>query len=139
MLRHSLSTRLQVIGTIAAVASGLVALFVMAMGCVPVVAASQAALVIDPEVRALAGAGRTRVLVELRVPATSDPARRADAIARVQDEVLSRLPQAHTSVARRYSSVPLLALEIDGAALRVIETMPDVVAGVKPDRTERTQ
>ena len=100
---------------------------------------SQTETVIDPEVRALVAAGRARVLVVLRVGETSDQDQRADAISRAQDAVLSRLPRGHVSVLRRYTSVPLLALEIDATALGALETMTDIVAGVKPDLTRRPQ
>ncbi len=94
---------------------------------------------IDPEVRALVSAGRARVFVILQVPDTGDQAQRADVIGRAQDAVLARLPQSHASVVRRYASVPMLALEIDATALRALETMSDVVAGVKLDRAVKPQ
>jgi len=78
---------------------------------------SRADLVIEPEVRALVRSGRARVLVMLQVGESSDEAQRTDAIGRAQDAVLSRLPQSHTSVVRRYASIPMLALEIDATAL----------------------
>ncbi|HYR39036.1 MAG TPA: hypothetical protein VEW27_07740 [Methylomirabilota bacterium] len=94
---------------------------------------------VDPEIRALVRVGRARVLVTLQVAETSDPAQRADAIGRAQDAVLARLPSTHASVVRRYESIPLLALEIDATALRALETMTDVVAGVKLDRAVKPQ
>jgi hypothetical protein len=100
---------------------------------------SRAGLVIDPEVRALVRSGRARVLVILRVGESSDEAQRADAIGRAQDAVLSRLPQSHASVVRRYASIPLLALEIDATALLALEKMTDVVVAVKSDRTVTPQ
>ena len=100
---------------------------------------SQADPLVEPEVRALTSAGRARVFVMLRVPDTGDQAQRADAIGRAQDAVLARLPQSHASVLRRYASVPMLALEIDATALRALETMSDVVAGVKLDRAVKPQ
>ena len=87
---------------------------------------------IDPEVRTLANAGPVRVLVQLRVNAKGESAPPPEAIASAQDLVLARLPQ--TAVVRRYATVPLLALEIDGQALRLLETMSDVVLSVTPDR-----
>jgi hypothetical protein len=90
--------------------------------------------VIDPEVRALVRAGRARVLVMLQVPETSDQAQHGAAIGRAQDAVLARVPQPHASLVRRYASIPILALEIDATALRALETMTDIVAGVKLDR-----
>ena len=95
--------------------------------------------VIDPEIRALVRVGRARVLVTLQVAESSDPAQRADAIGRAQDAVLARLPSTHASVVRRYESIPLLALEIDATALQALETMTDVVAGVKLDRVVKPQ
>jgi len=100
---------------------------------------SQADPLIEPEVRALTSVGRARVFVMLQVPETADQAQRADAIGRAQDAVLARLPQSHASVVRRYASVPMLALEIDATALRALETMSDVVAGVKLDRAVKPQ
>ena len=96
---------------------------------------SQANSLVDPEVRALVSAGRARVFVMLHVPETAGQVQRPSAIGRVQDEVLARLPQSHASLIRRYASVPMLALEIDATAVRVLETMTDLVAGVKRDRT----
>jgi len=95
---------------------------------------ASAASLVDPDIRALIRSGRVRVLVLLRVPEESDEARRAAAIGRAQETLLSRLPEAHASVTRRYSSIPMLGLEIDASALSAIETMPDVVASVKLDR-----
>lgn len=100
---------------------------------------SRADPVVDPEVRTLVRAGRARVLVMLQIVETDDQAQRADAIGRAQDAVLSRLPQPHASVVRRYESIPMLALEIDATALRALESMTDVVAGVKLDRAVRPQ
>jgi hypothetical protein len=94
---------------------------------------------VEPEVRALTSVGRARVFVMLQVPETADQGQRASAIGRAQDAVLSRLPQSHASVVRRYASVPMLALEIDETALRALERMSDVVAGVKLDRTVKPQ
>ena len=93
-----------------------------------------AASLVDPDIRALVRSGRARVLVLLRVPEDSDEARRAAAIGRAQEALLLRLPEAHASVTRRYASIPMLGLEIDASALSAIETMPDIVAGVKLDR-----
>lgn len=125
-------------GTISSIArTTLGALLVAAVaGALPVGGGtSGGTLVIDPEVRTLVRTRGTRVLVILQVDETSDQQRRADAIGRAQDAVLSRLPQAHATVVRRYTSVPMLALEIDETALRALETMTDVVGGVKLDRT----
>ena len=85
--------------------------------------------VIDPEVRAMAGGGSTRVLVDLRARA-GDPAAVSDA----QNEVLRRLAGTGARLARRYTTVPLLALEIDAAALARLEGMHGLVIRVRPDR-----
>jgi hypothetical protein len=85
--------------------------------------------VIDPEVRATAGAGSTRVLVDLRARA-ADPAAVSDA----QNEVLRRLAGTGARLVRRYATVPLLALEIDAAALARLEGMKGLVIRVRPDR-----
>ena len=85
--------------------------------------------VIDPEVRAMAGGGSTRVLVDLRARA-ADSAAVSDA----QDEVLRRLAGTGARLARRYATVPLLALEIDAAALVRLEGMSGLVIRVRPDR-----
>src|SRR6185295_3316015 len=85
--------------------------------------------VIDPEVRAMAGGGSTRVLVDLRARA-GDPAAVSDA----QNEVLRRLAGTGARLARRYTTVPLLALEIDAAALARLEAMNGLVIRVRPDR-----
>ena len=100
---------------------------------------SQADPLVEPEVRALTSTGRARVFVMLQVPDTGNQAQRADAIGRAQDAVLARLPQSHASVVRRYASVPMLALEIDATALRALETMTDIVAGVKLNRAVKPQ
>ena len=100
---------------------------------------ARADAMVDPEVRALVRVGRARVLVTLQVAETNDQSQRADAIGRAQDAVLARLPPTHASVVRRYESIPLLALEIDATALRTLEAMTDVVAGVKLDRALKPQ
>jgi hypothetical protein len=84
--------------------------------------------VIDPEVRAMAGGRSTRVLVDLRARA-GDPAAVSDA----QNEVLRRLAGTGARLARRYTTVPMLALEIDAAALARLEGMQGLVIRVRPD------
>ena len=106
---------------------------------VPTTAISETAPVIAPEVRQLVGASSARVIVELRLDDPGDPNQRPEAIACAQDALLSRLPHSHVSVARRYTSVPLLALEIDATALAALEAMPDLVVSVKPDGRSKTQ
>jgi len=126
---------------VASVRAGVVALLVTQIMGVTALGAGmpRADAVVDPEIRALVRVGRARVLVTLQVAETSDPAQRADAIGRAQDAVLARLPSTHASVVRRYESIPMLALEIDATALRALETMTDVVAGVTLDRAVKPQ
>lgn len=85
--------------------------------------------VIDPDVRAMPQGGSVRVLVELRARA-ADPA----ALDAAQDEVLRRLIGTTARLARRYTTTPLLALEIDAAALARLEEMRGLVIRVRPDR-----
>jgi len=85
--------------------------------------------VIDSDVRAVTHGGMVRVLVELRVP-PSDPS----ALRNAQDAVLGRLTGTGTRLARRYETAPLLALEIDAAALARLEEMRDLVTRVRADR-----
>ena len=85
--------------------------------------------VIDPDVRTMPQGGPVRVLVELRAPA-ADPS----ALDAAQNEVLRRLTGTNARLARRYSTTPLLALEIDAAALARLEEMRGLVIRVRPDR-----
>jgi hypothetical protein len=86
--------------------------------------------VIDPAVRAaVAGAHAARVLVELHGPGT-DPA----SITQAQDEVLRRLAGTGARPVRRYATAPLLALEIDAAALARLEEMRGLVTRVRADQ-----
>jgi len=105
----------------------------------PVSAGQPSNPVVDPGVRTLLQKGRARVLVELRVPRGEADLSPADAIKNVQEAVLSRLAGSQASVARRYTTVPLLALEIDAHALSVLETMSDAVVRVRADGTARPQ
>src|SRR5215475_9480505 len=99
--------------------------------------AGKPVVMIDPEVSVSIAAGRTRVLVQLRVDEGTDTGRRGEEIARVQDAVLSRLPQSHASLTRRYTSAPIMGLEIDATALRALETMTGEVSAIKPDHLKR--
>jgi hypothetical protein len=85
--------------------------------------------VIDPDVRATIRTGTARVLVDLRV-ATAEPT----AIGSAQDETLRRLAGSGARLVRRFSTAPLLALEIDAPALARLETMRDIVVRVRVDR-----
>jgi hypothetical protein len=94
--------------------------------------------VIDPEVRAAVAQGPARVLVELRPTGDSaspgDAAAQERAIAAAQQAVLARLAQQSHRLVHRYTSVPLLSLEIGAAALGALETMGDLVLRVRADR-----
>lgn len=97
--------------------------------------ANESAPLIDPSVRGATNRGPTRVLVELRMPPSSDAASSSgSAIASAQREMLSRLPPSHFSVVRRFETVPFLALEIDADALQALENMGDLVTRIVPDR-----
>jgi hypothetical protein len=99
---------------------------------------------IEPQVRTAVTAGRVRVLVHLRVPGGARPegelptadavSAQRNAIAAAQQTVLSRLAGTNASVARRYVSVPLLALEIGPDALAALEAMGDLVVSVVADQ-----
>jgi hypothetical protein len=97
------------------------------------VASPQSQVVTDPEIRGLVLVGPVRVLVTLQV-GSSDGQQREDTITRAQDRVLSRLPPAHASLVRRFTSIPMLALEIDATALGILESLTDLVASVQLDR-----
>jgi hypothetical protein len=104
------------------------------------VRAAEVTPLIDSDVVSqLAGGSRARVLVELRVDEPSDPRGREDSIGRAQNAVLSRLPHGHSLLVRRYTSVPLLALEIDAEALSALQTMMGIVDAVKADHLVRSQ
>jgi hypothetical protein len=88
--------------------------------------------VIDPDVRAAIAAGPQRVLVELHV-ASAEPS----ALRNAQDEVLRRLAGTGAALLRRYATAPVLALEVDAAALAGLEQMPALVKRVRADRITR--
>jgi len=96
-------------------------------------------VVIQPEIRTVVLTGRARVLVEIRLDEPSAANDRQGLIFQAQEGILARLPAPHAAVTRRYSSIPLLGLEIDDVALQLLETMPDLVASVKLDQTLRPQ
>ena len=106
-----------------------VALFVVALTGASSIGRGADDPVIDPDVRAAVRGGTVRVLVDLRASAT-DPS----AIGRLQDEALRRLAGTGARLARRFTTAPLLALEIDASALARLEAMGDIVARVRADR-----
>src|SRR5262245_53885875 len=134
MIHESMGHPAHLIGAVFAVA-----LLAMAPLGAPGCGAAQAAPTVDPAVRAALQSGRARVIVELRIAAAGDLSAREAAIARAQDAVLARLPQSHASVARRYATIPMLALEVDGAGLAALEAMADAVVSVQPDAVVRPQ
>lgn len=107
------------------------------------------AQVIDPAVRTAVAAGPARVIVELRVtpaftpegglpdPAAVEAQRRA--IARAQDDLVARLAGTTFSVARRYGSLPMMAIEIGADALARLETAGPLVVRVLPDSPRSRQ
>jgi len=91
---------------------------------------------IDSDVRAVTKRGSARVLVELSV-GEADAASRPRLIEAAQDVLLQRLGSAGARMVRRYTTVPLLALEIDAAALARLEAMSDLVSRVRLDTMAR--
>jgi hypothetical protein len=73
-----------------------------------------------------AAAAPVRVLVEIAV-APGAP------VADAQAAVIAALPATGARVVRRYSTLPLLALEVDPAVLPSLLTIPQVTS-VRPDR-----
>lgn len=91
---------------------------------------------IDPEVRGATQHGTARVLVELSIAETNSTSR-PRLIEEAQNELLHRLRGAGVRVLRRYTTVPLLGLEIDAKALARLETMSDLVINVRMDTVVR--
>lgn len=85
--------------------------------------------VIDPDVRVAIGVGTVRILVDLRI-SSADPS----AIGSLRDEALRRLAGTGAHVARRFSTVSLLALVIEASALARLEAMRDIVVRIRADR-----
>ena len=99
----------------------LVAVFA---GAAPGGAAADAKLAVDPGVRQTVKSGTAEALVELKPESVKA---QGQAIAEGQDRVLSQLANTRFTVARRYQSIPLLALEVGADALAKLEGMTDVV------------
>jgi hypothetical protein len=80
--------------------------------------------VIDPDVRVAMRVGTVRVVVDLRISSAGPSA------------IGSLRRQAGTSadIARRFSTVPLLAFVIDALASARLEAMRDIVVRVRADR-----
>jgi len=93
---------------------------------------------VDPRVEAEVAQGRSRVLVELRIPDGARPdGERRQAIARAQDDVLSRLRGTDFRLVRRFESTAFLGLEIGPSALAALRAMGDVVASIVRDSVLR--
>jgi hypothetical protein len=82
-----------------------------------------------PAAAAVPVAAPVRVIAELR-PAAGLP--RLAAITRVQDEVIASLPAGQARIVQRYTTLPLLALEVDPALVAALKQNPSVVS-VSPD------
>ncbi len=100
-----------------------------------VVASGGRALARQDEPRGVMATDVTRVIVELRIPKSSD----ARAIADAQRDVLARLGGTRVTVVRQYKTIPMMALEVDPTALARLTQMGDLVSRVIPDSTSRTQ
>jgi hypothetical protein len=85
--------------------------------------------VIDPDVRVAMRVGMVRVLVDLRISSAGP-----SAIGSLQGEALRRLAGTSADIARRFSTVPLLAFVIDALASARLEAMRDIVVRVRADR-----
>ena len=101
----------------------------------PNAGASAAGPIVDPDVPLEVAAGRARVIVELHVDTHQDPA----VIASAQERVLAALPSGHAVVMRRYTNVPLLALDIDAEGLGALSRLGDAVVRVRLDAVRRPQ
>jgi hypothetical protein len=110
---------------------GCVLTALLVAACAPAMATQ---ISVDPRVEEEVGRGRSRVLVELRLPGGVRPeGEQRQAIARAQDEVLSRLSGTDFRLVRRLESTPFLALEVGPSALAALRTMGDVVVRVVAD------
>jgi hypothetical protein len=116
-------------------------LLLLASGGGSACAATNGRPVIDPEVRAAVARGPARVLLELRLPEPSasapDAGARERAIATARQAILARLAGTSHRLARQYTSIPLLALEIGPDALQALEGMGDLVARVRAEQIRR--
>lgn len=116
--------------------------FVQLLGVSTGCAASGASMV-DPQVRNAAARGAAQVLVELRIAGGMKPegelgdqtavAAQRRAIETAQQNVLDRLAGTRFSLSRRYTTIPMLALEIHADALSALERMGDLVVRIVED------
>ncbi len=124
---------------------GMLALAMLTGTVLPPRPARAEVLMVDQPVRTrILRDGHARVLVELRLPmGTAMPegllptvsaaaSQRAD-IAVAQSRLRSRLQGTRHQVIHPYASVPLLALDVDGAALAQLEASGQLVARVRED------
>jgi subtilisin len=92
----------------------------------------------------VAGAGRTRVIVEVRLPGAFVPEGQLPTAAHValqradltssQQQILSRLAGRRHTVIHQFQTAPFLALEIESDALQELEALPFYVRRVVEDR-----
>jgi hypothetical protein len=104
---------------------------------------------IDPAVRNTASAGKSRVIVELRIAPVFKPegdlpdeaavVAQRQTIAKAQSDLLSRLAGTRFSISHRYDSLPFMALEVGGDALSRLEASGDLVTRVQADATRVPQ
>jgi hypothetical protein len=86
-----------------------------------------------PDIHATARVqGEVRVIVHLHVTDGTGPA----AIAAAQDAALAELTSTAHRMTRRYTTIPLMALSVSEAALRVLAVSSNVVS-VQEDRQRR--
>jgi len=84
--------------------------------------------------------GRVRVIVRIVAPAelrkgfqtegllkdAAEVQNQRGIIRRIQNRVLSRLPQAERSAAKRFEIIPFMALEVDAAGLEALMSSPEI-------------
>ncbi len=87
----------------------------------------------SPPIVPAAAAAPVRVIAELK-PVAGLPLRAS--ISQAQDAVIAALPAGRATVVQRYTTLPLLSLEVDPALIDTIRQNPAVVR-VSPD-VERT-
>ena len=91
--------------------------------------------VLDGRKSCRAAVARAFAALALRCPLQDlDTGNYCRARAKLATGVLRRLTGTGTRLARRYATTPLLALEIDAAALARLEEMHELVTRVRADR-----
>jgi hypothetical protein len=79
--------------------------------------------------------GTIRVIVRLEFEALDDPDENRHAIDEAQDALLRELDDTDVDVRRRYKSLPMFALIVDEAVLRILLASP-LVANVQEDEAD---